>query len=93
MYIINLYSKDKVAHSSLLLIFSGMLNEAKINMKALGFVGITELYDASLCIFWIKMKQIKNIATFCHPQEMIEEKRITHNVPEHSLDDIPKAIW
>ena len=81
-------------------------------MHALSFVGITELYDASLCLFWIKTDQVcilflsvlhtfnvllpsiqdDNIEEFCNPKRD-KETQVTHHVPKHSLDDIPKKVW
>lgn len=69
-----------------------MVHGAKENMHALSFVGITELYDASLCLFWIKTDQDDNIEEFCNPKRD-KETQVTHHVPKHSLDDIPKKVW
>merc|ERR1711916_159718 len=61
-------------------------------MHALSFVGITELYAASVCLFWIKTQQEDNIEEFCNPKRE-KETEVTHHVPKHSLDDIPEKYW
>jgi len=66
---------------------------AKNNMLDASFVGIVELYDASMCLFWIKSKQQDNIDDFCNPNRQDNEGDVTHHVPPHSIDDIQDSVW
>ena len=55
-------------------------------------LGITELYEASLCLFWIRTGKKKNIAEYCNPRRKIEGK-ITHHVPKHDDLEVSDKIW
>ena len=64
-------------------------------MNTAKFVGIVELYDASMCLFWMKSKQKDNIKQFCNAEELAQtkegESEVTHHVPEHHLANMRKS--
>lgn len=69
------------------------IDEAIKNMGKIDFVGIVELYDASVCLFWLKTGQKENIIEFCFNLFREEIEGETHLVPRHSIKDVPTSIW
>ena len=65
------------------------------NMMSLTCVGITELYAASLCLFWVKAGHTETMDLFCNPalESYYSESHVTHHVPEHKTSDIHEGIW
>ena len=69
------------------------LTDSMENMLALSHVGIQELYDASMCLFWLRTGQKVNIMEFCFNPFHVDIGGETHHVPPHSVDDIEDSVW
>jgi len=72
-----------------------MKSNAVRNLNTARFVGIVELYDASMCLFWMKSGQKENVDGFCRQENLLKtkegESEVTHHVPEHHLIDMKKS--
>jgi len=70
------------------------IDKALSNLKSLFFFGLTEHYQASLCLFHAKTHDKKSpLPTFCNctnesAWNAFPEHRISHGVPSHSVDDL-----
>lgn len=70
------------------------LAEALRNLDSLFFVGLTEHYQASLCLFFARTHPGEPLPRWCDCGDEAAWKsfrptrRITHDVPEHSLRDL-----
>jgi hypothetical protein len=64
------------------------------NLKSLGFIGIVEHYQASLCLFHAKAHDMKEpLPRFCDCKNAsawnsFRSKNERHGVPSHSVDDL-----
>ena len=90
------------ALTTLLYFYSGeaqsitdMKSNAVRNLNTARFVGVVELYDASMCLFWMKSGQKENVDGFCKQENLSQtkegESEVTHHVPEHHLIDMKKS--
>lgn len=67
-------------------------------VNTLPFIGLTEYFDASMCLFWFYSRQHQVMKKNCQLKgEFLEIRKrqthFSHGVPKHSEDDIKELLW